>query len=117
MIFGAGIQPQEYNQLGMQVDVMPTLLNIIGIDYDYNGFGTDLLHQPRHMVFYSADNQIVARDSARCFLYHPQMKKSFCYDIGNDGRLIQTNDEQPFSTLRRYVFAMEQTAEYLFRKN
>ena len=117
MIFGAGIQPQEYNQLGMQVDVMPTLLNIIGIDYDYNGFGTDLLHQPRQMVFYSADNQIVARDSARCFLYHPQMKKSFCYDIGNDGRLIQTNDEQPFGALRRYVFAMEQTAEYLFRKN
>ena len=116
MIFGAGIQPQEYNQLGMQVDVMPTLLNIIGIDYDYNGFGTDLLHQPRQMVFYSADNQIVARDSARCFLYHPQMKKSFCYDIGNDGRLIQTNDEQPFGALRRYVFAMEQTAEYLFRR-
>ena len=116
MIFGAGIQPQEYNQLGMQVDVMPTLLNIIGIDYDYNGFGTDLLHQARQMVFYSADNQIVARDSARCFLYHPQMKKSFCYDIGNDGRLIQTNDEQPFGALRRYVFAMEQTAEYLFRR-
>ena len=116
MIFGAGIQPQEYNQLGMQVDVMPTLLNIIGIDYDYNGFGTDLLHQPRQMVFYSADNQIVARDSVRCFLYHPQMKKSFCYDIGNDGRLIQTNDEQPFGALRRYVFAMEQTAEYLFRR-
>jgi phosphoglycerol transferase MdoB-like AlkP superfamily enzyme len=116
MIFGAGIQPQEYTQLGMQVDVMPTLLNIIGLDYDYNGFGTDLLHQPRQMVFYSADNQIVARDSARCFLYHPQMKKSFCYDIGDDGRLIQTNDEQPFGALRRYVFAMEQTAEYLFRR-
>lgn len=116
MIFGAGIQPQEYTQLGMQVDVMPTLLNIIGIDYDYNGFGTDLLHQQRQMVFYSADNQIVARDSVRCFLYHPQMKKSFCYDIGNDGRLIQTNDEQPFGALRRYVFAMEQTAEYLFRR-
>ena len=116
MIFGVGIQPQEYTQLGMQVDVMPTLLNILSIDYDYNGFGTDLLHQPRQMVFYSADNQIVARDSARCFLYHPQMKKSFCYDIGNDGRLIQTNDEQPFDALRRYVFAMEQTAEFLFRK-
>lgn len=116
MIFGAGIPPQEYTQLGMQVDVMPTLLNILGINYDYNGFGTDLLHQPRQMVFYSADNQIVARDSARCFLYHPQMKKSFCYDIGDDERLIQTNDEQSFGALKRYVFAMEQTAEFLFRK-
>lgn len=115
MIFGAGIQPQEYTQLGMQVDVMPTLLNIVDIDYDYNGFGTDLLHQPRQMVFYSADNQIVARDSARCFLYHPQMKKSFCYDIAEDGKLIQTNNEQTFAPLLQYVFAMEQTAEFLFR--
>lgn len=116
MIFGAGIQPQEYTQLGMQVDVMPTLLNILGIDYEYNGFGVDLLRQPRQMVFYSADNQIVARDSTRCFLYHPQMKKSFCYDIGSDGQLIQTHNEEAFAPLRQYVFAMEQTAEFLFRK-
>ena len=116
MIFGAGIPSQEYTHLGMQVDVMPTLLNMLGIDYDYNGFGTDLLHQQRQMVFYSADNQIVARDSTRCFLYHPQMKKSFCYDIGQDGQLIQTHNEEPFASLRRYVFAMEQTAEFLFRQ-
>ena len=116
MIFGAGIQPQEYTQLGMQVDVMPTLLNILSIDYEYNGFGVDLLRQPRQMVFYSADNQIVARDSTRCFLYHPQMKKSFCYDIGHNGQLIQTHNEESFASLRRYVFAMEQTAEFLFRK-
>lgn len=116
MIFGAGIPSQEYAQLGMQVDVMPTLLNMLGLDYDYNGFGMDLLHQQRQMVFYSADNQIVARDSTRCFLYHPQMKKSFCYDIGHNGQLIQTHNEESFASLRRYVFAMEQTAEFLFRK-
>ena len=116
MIFGAGIPSQEYTQLGMQVDVMPTLLNMLGLDYDYNGFGMDLLHQQRQMVFYSADNQIVARDSTRCFLYHPQMKKSFCYDIGHNGQLIQTHNEESFASLRRYVFAMEQTAEFLFRK-
>lgn len=115
MVFGKGIEAQAYSGLATQVDVMPTLLGLLGMSYDYNGFGTDLLQQRRDMVFYSADNQIVARDSMRCFVYHPQMKKSFCYETGQDGRLTLTHNEEAFAPLRQYVFAMEQTAEYIYR--
>jgi hypothetical protein len=97
----------------MQVDVMPTLLGILGIGYQYDGFGVDLLRERRRMVFYSADDQVVARDSSRYFIYTPKLQKSFCYDVLPDGHLREHGDERSFSALREYVFSMIQTAEFM----
>ena len=115
-IFGAGIEPQRCDGLGMQVDVMPTLLALLGMDYTYDGFGVNLLGEQRDMVFYSADNQVVARDSSRCYIYEPQEGRSLCYNVQSDGRLQKCADGTPFHRLRDYVFSMIQTAEYIYRK-
>lgn len=116
VIFGAGVPQQQYTGLGMQVDVMPTLFGIMKINYEYEGFGIDLLKQERPMVFYSADNQIVARDRHRCFIYNPAMARSFCYDILPDGNLQESKSTAKFSDLQNYVFSNIQAAEYIERK-
>lgn len=41
IMFGPGIKPMKYDGLGMQVDVMPTLLGLMGVSYNYDGFGVD----------------------------------------------------------------------------
>ena len=115
MIFGRGIEPRTYDGLGMQVDVMPTLLGLLGLSYTYDGFGVDLLRESRPMVFYSADDQVVARDSSRYFIYTPKLQKSFCYECLPDGRLRESREDSAFSRLRDYVFSMIQTAEFVFR--
>ena len=116
IIFGPGVPQQQYAGLGMQVDVMPTLLGLMHLNYEYEGFGVDLLKQQRKMVFYSADNQVVARDAKRCFLYNPGMKQSFCYDVLPNGNLKETKQENRFLDLKRYVFSHIQTAEYIERR-
>lgn len=117
MIFGTGVQPMRYDGLGTQVDVMPTVLGLMHIGYDYDGFGIDLLRQQRDKVFYTSDTQVVARDSAACFIYNPSLGRDFCYDITPDGRLAQKPSSQRFNTLRDYVFAMVQTAEFMQRRS
>lgn len=115
IMFGPGVPQMQYAGLGMQVDVMPTLLGLMGASYTYEGFGVDLLHTRRPMVFYLADNQIVARDDNRCFIYNPSMDKSFCYDVAEDESLHENKNEKAFADLRRYVFSNIQTAEYIER--
>ena len=105
----------EYAGLGMQVDVMPTLFGLMNLNYEYEGFGVDLLKQERPMVFYSADNQIVARDHQRCFVYNPSMNRSFCYDVLPNGNLKETKQESKFQDLKNYVFSNIQAAEYIER--
>ena len=113
IMFGKGVKPMKYDGLGMQVDVMPTLLGLMGVNYSYDGFGVDLLKRKRDMVFYSADNQIVARDSAHCFVYNPRMGKAFYYVALPGWKLRETRGSAAFKPLRHYVFSMEQTAQFM----
>lgn len=116
IIFGKGITPQIYDGLATQVDIMPTLLGLMGVGYDYNGFGVDLTKTRRNRVFYTSDTQIVARDSAACHIYNPQMDKHFYYTVEEGGKLKQISQGTArHDSLRQYSFAMEQTAEYMQR--
>ncbi len=117
MIFGPGIKNGIYNGLGMQADLMPTLLSVLGVSYDYDGFGHNLLSEPREMVFYSADDQIVARDSSGFYIYYPGSGRNICYDTTENGkRPHESGMDNRFAALKNYVFSMIQTAEYIYRK-
>ncbi len=116
IIFGPGVPQEQYAGLGMQVDVMPTLFHLMHLNYEYEGFGVDLLKHQRPMVFYSADNQIVARDHKRCYIYNPSMNRSFCYDVLPDGEFKETKQEAKFKDLKNYVFSNIQAAEYIERR-
>lgn len=106
-IFGTDIPVMSYDGLATQVDVMPTLLGLLGMGYDYDGFGINLLREQRQMVFYTADDQIAGRDSNGCYVLKPATGQQFYYGI------------RPESTdsLHRYAVSMVQTAEYLQRQD
>lgn len=104
MIFGPGVQPYLSDELATQVDVMPTVLGLMGASYDFDGFGVNLLKTKREKVFYTADDQVAARDEHGRFLYVPATGQRF-----EEGK---TNHH----ALQQYVFAMVQTAEYILRR-
>lgn len=116
LIFGAGVKPQRIDSPAMQVDVMPTLLSLLGMSYSYDGFGVDLTTTTRPQVFYSADNQIVARTTSKCYIYEPKTKQEFCYNETANGELQPTTMSADFLPLKNYVFAMIQTAQYIIKQ-
>ena len=116
VMFGPGIAEGRIDRLATQVDVMPTLLSLLGTSYTYDGFGVDQTRTERPMVFYSADNQIVARSSSRCLIYEPRTARTFCYRTSPDGTLSKTRYSAEFAPLKNYVFAMIQTAQFMLKK-
>lgn len=116
IMFGPGVPTMRYNGLATQVDVMPTLLSMLNMGYEYDGFGQNVIAVPRPMVFYSADNQIIARDKQKVYVYNPKMQKSFCYNIAADGTLIETTMSKAFKPLQHYVFSMIQTAQFVLKR-
>ncbi len=114
-IFGPGITPRVYDGLGTQVDIMPTLLGLLRMDYPYEGFGQDLLRQPRQMVYYSADDVLAARSRDCLFLYYPTTARTLTYTVSPDGREHPTAFASPFAPLRAYAFSMAQTATSLLK--
>lgn len=116
IMFGPGVPTERVEKLATQVDVMPTLLSMLGISYQYDGFGIDQTKNQRPLVFYSADNQIVARSADRCYIYEPKTNRSFCYDVKADGSMKESKYSKKFEPLRQYVFSMIQTAQYMLKK-
>lgn len=116
MIFGPGIEAGERSGFGLQQDVMPTVLGMLGQGYIQNNFGIDLLREKRTSVYYSTDNAVVARDSTRLFIYSPDADKEFFYDVSTPQfRPLQPSSPEA-QPLRRTVFANLQTVEMMMRE-
>lgn len=115
MIYGKGILPQERTDFAGQVDVSPTLLGLLGIDYMQNNFGVDLMKVHRPAMFYTADNTVAARDSVRLYVYDPVAQREYCYDTSS-GKPVPTDMDASFGKLKDYSFSMLQATEHLVQK-
>ena len=114
MIYSSRIQPEEKTTFGGQVDIQPTILGLLNIDYLQNNFGVDLLKEERPCMFYTADNMVVGRNDTLLYLYNYETQQELTYDIGN-GKLNAVPMDDSFLPLKEYSFSMLQSAEFLVK--
>ena len=114
MIYGTGIAATHHTEFGGQIDIAPTLLHLLGIDYTQNNFGMNLLEEQRPAIFYTADNLIAARDDERLYIYSPETTQEFCY-LTDDATVRRAEFDGAFEPLKRYCFAMLQSTEWMVR--
>ena len=115
MVFGQGIDAGHIAGYGGQIDVAPTLLGMLGIDYLQNNYGIDMLKESRPCIYYGADNLIAARNHDHLYIYSPETTQEFLYLT--DGKKVTAAPNDPvFETLKEYCFAMLQSAEYMVRE-
>ena len=115
-IHGQGIGAEVRDGFCGQVDVAPTLLGLLGVGYVQNNLGVDLLREQRPCMYYTADDLVAARDSARLYVYNPETKVEHCYRT--DSTYTPARPDDPaFARLKGYAFSMLQSAEYLVRQD
>ncbi len=107
IIFSPGGRHLICDNWGVQMDVQPTVLSILGIEYNIRNFGIDLMKGSRPCVFYCADDIMGARDEDRLYVFKPSEGREFMYLNGN---LSDTMDEG-FAKLKTYLFNNLQAAQ------
>lgn len=79
------IEPGEYNSVTQQLDIMPTLLGMIGYDKPYFAFGRDLnsdtLHKPFAVNYTQGQYQLVYNDT---LLFRNDSDLTAVYDLQSD---------------------------------
>ena len=106
---------EEKENFGGQIDVAPTLLGMLRINYIQNNLGIDLLKEERPCMFFSADNMLGVKDTKHFYIYDTESKQESNYNIHN-GTLSPATANTTFDSLKTYAFSMLQTTEYLIRK-
>lgn len=117
MIYGKGIEPKELFNFGGQVDIAPTVLGLLGMEYDQIGLGVDLLGEKRPCMYFTADNMVGARNESHFYFYEPATETEYFYDC-NDFKMSVSKDKShpDFKMLKNYSFSMIQGAQWLINE-
>lgn len=114
LIYSPLLKPTLYSNPGGQIDVAPTLLGLLGIDYDNVGLGVDLFKEQRPYMFFTSDDAIGCVDSTYFYIYKPAEKQEQLFHYSDKGTR-DLKDELPEITTRmkEYAWSMLQSTQYV----
>lgn len=108
--------PRRFQQLGEQVDVLPTLLGLLNQSYENRTFGVDLFREKRPYVFFSSDDALGCISPEYFFTHNFKTKVEGLYRYPeNSSENMISSHQAEADTMRTYSAAMFQTASYMFK--
>lgn len=116
MIYNPGlVKARNIARLTSQIDVMPTVLGLLGWDYETRGFGADVLAGPSPGRAFVSNYQKIAflREGRIAILKPNRISDAYCYDTttGGLGPLSNAASEE----LRHDATAFYQSAAWWFK--
>lgn len=107
------IKPAKYENVGLQIDLFPTLMGFIKLPYTNNTFGIDLAREKRQFGYFSSDDKFgcindeyyfIMRDGGNDALY--KYKKNDVTNYLNDNKLLA-------DSMKTYTYSMFQTVNWM----
>ncbi|MDR0962899.1 MAG: LTA synthase family protein [Mediterranea sp.] len=111
-------EARQCHQPGGQIDVFPTLLGRLGIDYTNHSPGVDLFDTTRRFVQFSSDNLLGCIDREYLYIYSPDSRKQSLFRYA-DGSVVDVVNEHPQLADSMYQYAASQlnATEYLYEED
>ncbi len=117
MILAPGKNPEVNNNPAGQIDIFPTVMGLLGINYTNNTFGEDLLEKNREYIFFSADNAIGCISDSLFYTWHNDGRESlYNYKNQSSDNIIE-NYRDEAEKMKKYSFSMIQSAQYMIHNN
>lgn len=110
------IMPKLIARPACQIDVAPTVLGTLGIDYDSRMIGIDILHHLRQYAFFGNGDNIGATDGEFLYIYRKNDRSSSLYRY----KQRKTNDVSKIfhdkkAALERYALSMVQMSYQMLK--
>lgn len=108
------IQPEQRNQLATQIDIGPTLLHLLNIEYENTTLGMDLLNYNHPSIFFSADDRIGCLDTTFYWFRRSDGRESL-YQYKNLSPQDHSQlNPKTLNNLKHHSLCMLQSAQYLY---
>lgn len=107
---------KENKNFGMQSDIYPTVMSLLGISYANNTMGVNLLQHQRPFAYFSQDNRLgVINDNY--YLVIDKYGSEYLYQYRKDDmrNYIHSNTALTDS-MKNYAYSMLQTTQWLIEK-
>lgn len=101
------------SEIGGQIDVFPTIMGLLNINYDNNTMGVDLLKEKRKYIYFSSDDIIGCLDKKYFYIYREDEKEALYLYRQNDNFNYINDFRNIADSMRNYTFSMLQTTQWL----
>lgn len=109
--------PKIFNKIGGQIDVYPTLMNLLKLPYTNTTLGVDLFTESRPFMYFNADDKIGVIDDEHLLILRKEGPETMhLYQNKSVNNCIEENKVKA-ETMKKYAFSNMQAAYYLMSKN
>lgn len=108
--------PKAFKNFGGQIDVFPTIMNLVNLPYTNTTLGVDLFTQTRTYTYFCNDDKLGVINNEYLFVYRKNSNSSlYKYNETDVTDYVKTNPAIADS-MATYAFSNLQTAQYLLEK-
>lgn len=108
---------EQKNQLASQMDVGPTLLHLLNIEFENNTLGINLFEQEHSCVFFCADDRLGCIDKNYYWLQRNDGRESLYQHNNLDWTERIDSNKTKANSLKVHAINMLQSAQYLYNNN
>lgn len=114
IIYGPGMVGQQvFNTPGGQIDIFPTVCDLLGISYINNTLGVDLIKQPRPYMFFSADDKIGVASTDYIYIWHREGKEQM-FELGKSFTIdVLEQQRGKADSMKNFALSMTQTYQWM----
>ena len=103
----------HFEQVGGQIDIFPTVMGLLNINYINNTMGIDLLKEKRPCMYFCADNKIGCLDQDYYYIFRDNGIESLYKYRNSDVKNYISENGSKADNLKNYALSMMQTAQFL----
>lgn len=109
-------EPREFYELCGQIDVFPTIMDILQIKYNNNTMGISILNQKREFIYFCTDDKIGCLNEKYFYIYRMNGEESlYSYRLKTTEDILFENKNLS-AEMQKYAFCMMQSAQYILKE-
>ncbi|MFV0332335.1 MAG: LTA synthase family protein [Dysgonomonas sp.] len=108
--------PRTFDNFGTQIDIFPTVMGLLNMEYENNSLGIDLLKKKRPYAVFTTDEKLGCINEDYLYCYNTLSKQEVIYDYKKKSIInLAITNENAFDSIRNYAAATVQVTNYLLK--
>jgi len=104
------------DHLGGQIDIFPTIMGVLGLEYHNNTFGIDILNEQRPYMFFSSDDAFECIDHEWYYVHRTGGDESLYRHVDKNGVDVIDSYPEIAAEMKKYATSMLQATQYVIKE-
>jgi phosphoglycerol transferase MdoB-like AlkP superfamily enzyme len=111
------IKPKSISEVGIQIDIFPTVMGLLNQSYVNSTMGVDLLKEKRPYAYFNGDDKVGVVDDSLFYIYRDsEVESMHAYKEKNVNNYIEENKVEA-TKMKNYATSFLQTYQWILEQN